>query len=349
MQPLGHMLVVHHSMNRVLPKILSSYPCHAYSGSLGPDWFYNLHGGIGGYSEVSDAMHSYGSRTVYLTMLDVAKNMGNDKNLGIDAYRCFEAARAFAHGFISHIAADCVYHPYVNRRANNPWTGDKFGASAHAGVETVIDNILWKNYGNFDIQVNCAQLGNHAIADYPVRRVLISGLATAYSNQNWLLNMLQVSADNNNEDHPINSAFRAVRQWSALTEGLQLTCAYNVNDIIQHLKSMSLADVDKETALNLERLPWCNIDGNENLNHSAEDLFSAAVTASTNAIMAGERYINGEINSFDNCGMPFLERDYNIDTGLPSDENTTIHSVASDLRFSVATNLLVDNYKRYLV
>ena len=111
MQPIGHMLVAYHSMGRVLPNILSAYPNHIYSGSLGPDWFYNLDGGLGGYGEVSDAIHKYRTRTVYQTMLDIAKDMGNNSNLGNEAYRYFEAARAFAHGFISHVEADCIYHP----------------------------------------------------------------------------------------------------------------------------------------------------------------------------------------------------------------------------------------------
>lgn len=347
MQPLGHMLVAHHSMDNTLSDILRAYPSYVYSGSLGPDWFYNLNGGIGGYSAVSDAMHSYGTSTVYRAMLDTARNMGNDALLGDDAFRCFEAARAFAHGFISHVAADCIYHPYVNRRANNPWTGEKHGTSRHAGVETVIDNLLWSMHGTFDIQVNCAQLDNHNLADYPVRQLFKNGFSLSYSDQNWLLDLVQISSDIDSEDHPINKAFCAVRQWTALTEGLQLA-RYNVNDVIQHLKGMSFVDVNPNMALNPEYDAWCNVSGNEKLRYSAEQLFKAAVTAAASAIAMGEKYVNGEISSFDYCGIPFLEKDYNIDTGIPSDENNNIKSKSSEERFSVATQLLEGNYIKFM-
>lgn len=340
-------MIAHHSMMNAQPSLLLAYPGHVYSGSLGPDWFYNLYGGFGGYSEASDAMHSYGTRSVYFAMLDAARNMVNDQQLGDNAYRCFEAARSFAYGFISHVAADCIYHPYVNRRANNPWTGDKHGASAHAGVETVIDNILWKKYGNFNIEVNCCSQSNSGLVDYPVRRAFKEGLTFAYPDQDWLLGLLRVTNDDNNNDHPINEAFRAVRQWTAITEGLQFASAYNVNDIIQHLKSMSLADIDENTALNPLCTSWCNAYGNEILTYSAEQLFEIALNAATAAITIGERYVNGEIISFDGCGVPFLERDYNIDTGLPSDKNSTIHNRATEERFAIGTDILFSNYQRF--
>jgi len=345
-QPLGHILVAHHSINRVLPEILGAYPQHVYSGSLGPDWFYVLHGGFGGYSEVSDTIHRYGARTIYQTMLDEAKNMGNNTDLGEDAYRCFEAARAFAHGFISHVAADSIFHPYVNRRANNPWTGDKHGVSAHAGVETVIDNMLWPRYGGIDIQVDCSQRDDASIADYPVREIIKYGLKAAYPAEYQLHNLLDLDGDLADADHPINKSFRAVSQWSMLTEGMEYV-GYNVNDLIQHLKSQSANDVDAETALNEMRNQWCNVDGNGILYYSAEELFHMAVNAAAAAITVGERYVNGEIISFDSCGVPFLDNDPNIDTGLPSGMNSSIDYAEGENRFAVGVQNLSANFTRF--
>ena len=347
MQPLGHMLVAHYAMDRVLPGLLSAYPSHVYAGSVGPDWFYSLQGEFACYHKVADTIHRFGTKKIYLTMLDVVKGMRNDETLGAEANRCFEAARAFAHGFVSHIAADCVYHPYVNRRANNPWAGDEKGAVAHAGIEEAIDNLLWPQYGSFNVQVDCSDADNPKLLDYPVRQIFMKGLSQAYAHQAWLLDLLQAARDSNKEDHPINAAFRTVRQWAAMTEGLESATVYNINDIIQRRKNRSLANINEETALNLNRQTWCRASGNETLKASAEDLFAAAVRAATEAIKAGERYANGELDSFDDCGCPFLEKDYNIDTGLPSDENTVLYSLPSEARFSVGIPLLAANYHRY--
>lgn len=347
MQPLGHMLVAHYAMSRVLPGLLSAYPSHVYSGSVGPDWFYSLQGELACYHKVADTIHSFGTRRIYLTMLDVLKEMRKDETLGTGADRCFEAARAFAHGFISHIAADCVYHPYVNRRADNPWAGDQKGAVAHAGVEEAIDNLLWSKYGNFDVQVDCSEVANPKLLDYPVRQIFMKGLSQAYADQAWFLDLLQATKDSNKEGHPINVAFRTVRQWAAMTEGLESATVYNINDIIQRRKTRLSANINEETALNLNRQAWCEASGNETLRASAEDLFESAVEAATEAIKAGEKYVKGEIDSFDNCGSPFLVKDYNIDTGLPSDENAMIYSMTVEERFSVGTHLLAANYRRY--
>lgn len=347
MQPLGHMLVAHYAMSRVLPGLLSAYPSHVYSGSVGPDWFYSLQGEFACYHKVADTIHCFGTKKIYLTMLDVLKGMREDETLGKKADRCFEAARAFSHGFISHIAADCVYHPYVNRRADNPWAGDQKGAVAHAGVEEVIDNFLWPKYGNFDVRVDCSDTDNPRLLDYPVRQIFMNGLSEAYADQAWFLDLLQATKDSYREDHPINLAFRTVRQWAAMTEGLESATVYNINDIIQRRKTRSSANVNEETALNLSRQTWCEASGNEILRASAEDLFDLALAAATDAIKIGERYVNGEINSFENCGCPFLEKDYNIDTGLPSDENPVLYSLQGEARFSVDIPLLADNYRSY--
>lgn len=189
--------------------------------------------------------------------------------------------------------------------------------------------------------------GTGFIVDFPVRNAFINSLSVAYSDQSWLLNTLKISEDSNNDDHPLNKAFNAVRKWSALTEGLRLATSFNINDLIQHLKSRSLAEVDEETALNRNRQPWCNAANNEILQFSAEDLIEVAVTAAKSAITMGEKYINGEIRSFDYCGVPFLERDYNIDTGLPSDENTNIDLRNGQERFSLGTSILLNNYHTY--
>ncbi len=71
--------------------------------------------------------------------------------------------------------------------------------------------------------------GTGFIVDFPVRNAFINGLSVAYSDQSWLLNTLKIFEDSNNDDHPLNEAFNAVRKWSALTEGLRLECSIFLN------------------------------------------------------------------------------------------------------------------------
>lgn len=342
-QPLGHILVVHYAMKRVLPTLLSRYPGHVYAGSVGPDWFYALQNDRGDYHEVSDAIHHTGTRTVYLAMLMVVRKRMQEKN----AARYCEAARAFAHGFISHIAADSVYHPYVNRRANHPWDQVEQGAVAHARVETAIDLLLWPKYGDFAVTVDCSAVENPDLLDEPVRQVFLTGLTQAYGNQAWLANLLKLSQTGDREDHPLNEAFRAVRQWAHAKEGLKASNTYSVNDILQQMKNRSLTQDEEEIALNPGRRPWCSAASNERLRASAEDLFDAAINAAAAAIEAGEKYVNGTIDSFDGSEVPFLEQDYNIDTGLPSADNQVIQTLNGEARFTVGIERLSGNYRRY--
>lgn len=342
MQPLGHMLVVHYAMKRVLPMLLSRYPGYVYAGSVGPDWFYALQDDKGEYHQVADAIHSAGTKKVYLGMLTAIRRKMTERSI---AY-C-EAARAFAHGFISHIAADSVYHPYVNRRANHPWGQDQQGAAAHARVEAAIDFLLWPKYGNFAITVDCSAPDAPGLLDTPVRQVFLDGLTQAYGQQAWLAEVLKLSQTGDSEDHPLNQAFRAVRQWAHAKEGLPVANTYSVHDILRQMETRSLTEEEEETALNPERNPWCSADGNEGLRASAEDLLDLAINGAAAAIEAGERFLNGASNSLDNAGVPFLEQDYNIDTGLPSDDNQMLHAIEGKARFTVGSEQLSNNYRRY--
>lgn len=348
-QSIGHILIAHYAMNNVCNSLLSVYPSYVYNGAQGPDWFYNRNLGFGGYGAVSDAIHSYGSRAIYKGMLDKAGQLANDGQAGEEEYRNFEKACSFAHGFITHVAADCVFHPYVNRKAGNAWNGEKQGDSAHAGVETVIDNLLWANYNaGIDLNVNCCDPQNSDLADFPVRQLMYAGLIAAYSDQQWLIDQLNLTGDIDMDNHPINEAFQAVNRIAWVTELDETFLHRNFNDLIQHAKGISLKDVAVETGLNAAKTPWCTNPGNEGLCLSAEELFKLAIKAATMAISAGERYIKGEINTLDYCGVPFLEKDYNFDTGLPSDYNAEIHETAPEKRFSVGIQQLVENYNKFM-
>ena len=347
-QSIGHILIAHYAMKNVREDLLSVYPSYVYNGAQSPDWFYNKDLSFCGYGAVSDSMHRYGSRAIYQAMLDEARLLANEGEAGEEEYRNFEKACSFAYGFISHVAADCIFHPYVNRRAGNAWNGEKHGESMHAGVETVIDNCLWSKYnGGIDINVNCCDPQNDALADYPVRQLMYTGLMEAYPDQQWLIDKVNLTGDINMDDHPINEAFQALRTITWLTELDDTFLGKNFNDIVQHAKGLTLKDVAIEIGLNTANLPWCANPGNEGLCSSAEELFEIAINAATMAITAGERYIKGEIVSFDCCGVAFLEQDYNFDTGLPSSYNSEIHDTVPENRFSVGTQQLEDNYRKF--
>ena len=336
-QPIGHLLMTACAMNRIRPDLLNTYPNFIALGALGPDWFYTALGGMNGYGEISDELHRSGSSIMYQSMLELAK-----EHRYSDRLQEYEETISFAHGFISHVIADCIFHPFVNRRANNAWEGEKHGDSRHAGVETVIDNLLLEKYHMPDFNLFCSDANRTGRVDAQILQCMFTGMKIFYSNSSWWNRICDRDLDDYH--HPFNIAYRACFQWDSFSD-MGRTVHFNSNALIQHLKGMTLQTVSAETGLNSARNPWCEAANNEMLIESSLELIDLSIRAIAEAISDGERYVEQNLSDFESSSIPFLTTDYNLDTGLPSAYNNEIFgNYRGEHRFTYKTDLLRENY-----
>jgi hypothetical protein len=355
MQPFGHFLVSHKAMEKALPNILAAYPGHVSFGSQGPDMFYTLLGGMFGYEHYADTIHRENSLACYCSMLDGIAQL-------VPESREHQAARAYAHGFFSHVVADVIFHPYVNRLANNNWAvKTDEGTEGHKLIETGIDNCLLGKASvekeDFLRNLSCHHPNNPFLLDPAIANVLQTSVGHAYANN---FDFMAVISNSPLEDgsNNLQRAYRAYVEYNGLTRmfthaGLNLNMVLSFRGVAAREARPGEWDIEEHVAMNSGREPWCPAPGNEVLTFTGEDLFQMAVAVTAEVINIAEGFLQlGQPDAFSylsGSGHPLLIEDYNLDTGLPSSLNNVEENRAEDpaVRFSYEVERLLTNYTRF--
>lgn len=341
-QAFGHFLIGHAAINLINSDIAQAYVGHINFGTQGPDLFY-----ITGQNELADKIHENGTLDFYSGLLE--------RTLLFDVNgREHQALRAYAHAFYSHVVADCVFHPFVNRLADNNWaktSNTELGTTNHQAIETLIDDCLLglaaAHKNDFLLQLKCYDGHNADQLDPIIAEGLSKSFAFAYP--------------------ALASSFRKNSFESAYS--LYLTTNYiekaaanlNVNldpFLPRKTNLFRIMAPDHWTekhkwAMNIDRTQWFAAPGNELLLYTGEELYHLAVKVAADVIKIAENFVqsrkSGALQNLKSSGHILLQENYNLDTGLPSKYNETAENRHPDsiIRFGFMAEQLLNNYRKF--
>lgn len=358
-QPHGHFLIAHSAMTKALPAIAEAYPGHISFGCQGPDMFYTLMAGKWGYEDVADVIHSCNSLVFFSSLMNQIKSYEPES-------REHQAGRAYAYSFYSHVIADCIFHPYVNRLADNNWAHGyktKEGTSRHKDIENNIDDcllgIVGQSKDSFAIELGCKDSDNPLKLDPVIANLLNRSFHQAYTGS-FDVSYYFDSNSLDKVDHTVHKAYRAYLTYNGISHelaqvGFNLNRVLSMRGIVSKIVKPNEWKSEEKFAMNITGLPWYSAPGNEFLTYNGKELYDMAINAVVQMINIGEDFLHSENNDalahFISSGHPFLTKDYNLDTGLPSELNSVPENQNQDssIRFGyMATEILARNYRAFV-
>jgi hypothetical protein len=237
----------------------------------------------------------------------------------------------------------------------------KQGTTQHKLVETNIDDCLLGianvRKDDFLDHIACYHPGNPVNLDPAISRILYSAFQDAYQysmDVDTLINNAQLD----DFEHTFNKAYRAYLEYHGVAKatarlGYNLNLALSFRGLASRIALPGEVDESEQWAMNANRKQWSLAPGNEVLTYTGDELFRIAVNATVEAITIGENFLkSGTSNAlafFEASSHPFLIKDHNLDTGLPSELNEIAENIHPDsnIRFAFATDLLQNNYSRF--
>lgn len=342
-QTFGHFLIGHAAVSLVNSDLAHAYVGHINFGTQGPDLFY-----ITGQSEFADQIHGDGTLAFYSNLLEKTLDYDPDS-------REHQAIRAYAHGFYSHVIADCVFHPFVNRLGDNNWakTSDtKVGTTNHKAIETLIDDCLLgiaeANKDDFLSQLKCYDGQDDDNLDPVINLSMNSAFNDAYPN---IFNFFN--------EHTLGNAYKIYLATNYIEKAAANLLDINFNSILarsensSHVVAPGHWKEEHKRAMNIARTQWYAAPGNELLLYTGEELYNMAIRAASDVIKIGEDYVQrrkpGSLNYLKNSGHVLLQENYNLDTGLPSifNDNSENRNPNSQIRFGFMAKQLSENYQQF--
>lgn len=345
-QAVAHFLVIEEALKDTQPLLWAKYYPFAVVGSFAPDMFYAKTGMISQnpfFARLANKMHAAGALDCCCELLDTVKNEKNPDNI--------PKLKALAYGYCAHILTDVIFHPFVYRKTGDHWLSHlpKENHAKHKEIETFFDHYLL----GANKQTEFFQLWQNFTACGPVQGELDSAVADALHKS-----ISEVYAPLFADNEPDENIFKYYFGGLKPTEDAHpLQQAFKIySDSIKSLykleeKPPQVPGKLKDEWTNEKHEQWLSYTSNVGLNYSAEDLFAMAVKATKKAIEDSEAFLNGKNNnskdSFQSQATPYLNENYNLDTGLPSSKNAEPDNTSADpeIRYAYGVEKLIANYE----
>ncbi|SDD70039.1 zinc dependent phospholipase C family protein [Sporomusa acidovorans] len=340
-QPITHFLVAKKGLEQ-LPFVQENGALLAF-GSFGPDLFYLL----SGKTQHADTIHASGSFEAFCSMLNVAKNTYSYN------VKSGEKQLTFAMGFYAHVIADCVFHPYVYRKSLDHWAEhDVAFELLHKKVEASIDQIIQEEIIGDQIGIPnpLLCLGDDGLLDQDIAYLFHQALTTAYPRS---IGEDLAPYATEEEKHPLQQAYQKYCKMPKTLYGIHNILfrveKYAEGALPEQLEEEFLAD---ERQKHLQRSSWPPSDVISPFTYNYIDMFNMAAHGVRMMGNAVESFIqsDGNMQAIDflhghNCS--YLDQDWNLDTGLPSLENTNSQLMdKSHLRFEYGIAVLEEMYNK---
>jgi len=152
-------------------------------------------------------------------------------------------------------------------------------------------------------------------------------------------------------EHPIQHAYGIFKVLVPTLYATEHGLCY-LDEIAKRLRKPIPLTPDKQEEFNRMEKQWLNIPSNAPLAYSIGELFNFAINGVRGVVREGEAFLASDFNDckvfFQQSQLPYLDTNWNLDTGLPckfNDEPMNV-SLNEDERFSFDVDILVAMYKR---
>ena len=375
--PNTHLLVLEEAVKSAKIKFLEKDQNYAWLGTFGPDLFYllgrfNVLGFSRPYSadygrKVSDTLHWEHSLDFFCSMLDQIKEEKNDDKK--------EKLKAFAYGYYSHVVTDTVMHPFVYMSTRDNWEKHpKHTYDEHKKLEAIIDTYLLKTRRGknpyeyrFEKKIVCHRDNTKRTLDSDVYHFIAKSMNNVYSGiipdfEKYFVNSGQSAGklkdkiilyfvkhilhSESTQRNPILDAYRdtitAFRTLFSLSR--KLPDGWFVLEPVKKLTE------SQETTMKQKVV--CGRSGESELSYTVDELFDLSVTATARVIQESKKFLSSDSTSSreffkkNSNNIIFLDHNYNLDTGLPSDNNSVLRIDDVTKIFDYSIPILEESYKR---
>ncbi len=372
-QPNAHYLVIQKSLESRAKDLWGKHSNFAGFGSFGPDLFYirGARTGVTEYETLSNLIHWDHSFDMYCSMLDYIKSSVTDPNAK-------DKLRAFAYGFYAHVVADSCFHPFITRKQmDHPFKHPTESAIQHKTLESEIDTYLLSKINKLPDGQNpyafklsdkiiCHKDNSNRSLDNDAFNLFKFCLTDTYAAEELhgfgfqeLIGRYKDLTGN----HPIMEAYRDfityyrmlfnVQNWiggKAMEKMADLLYGFKVYVGLKGVIPVKRLNETQRKNLEERWLEGYNLLLPE---YSVLQLFGLATSAMSKIIDESEKFFKSDAKSAKeffaaNSGTPFLNENYNLDTGLPSSHNLSLFRFGGSLGsiFKFGVDILAQNYRK---
>lgn len=346
---------------------------YAGFGSFGADLFslkdsiYSLTDNYD-YMGVADVMHWEGSLDFFCAMLDWIKSKAGE---GLSPEREGKI-KAYALGYLTHIIADTLFHPYVYRLSEDHWRfpQDKKKVAAHKKLESVLDSYMaLKESGkdaflfNYPEKILCFAGKGEKFLDEDIKELVSSGIQAVYkkildryAGKDQIGDYAHYFEKKRDlekaEMHPLDDAYAKIISMLRMLYGMTLLKWIPVKMLKAVIPKKQLK-LKHLKLLNLKNKNWYKVPGKSKLKYSAQELFDFSVALCREGIKLAMAYLESQSRDArgyfrKNAGQVFvLQENYNQDSGLPAryNEKKANQSRRKGKRFSFKLGEIAQAYK----